>query len=129
MARHRYTAIIVISIASLMIWLVPNKFLLAEQYPSGISGRVTMLDGSVLSGAEIRTVQSKTKLFLTAKTDDKGEYTILLEPGTYDVFVKMPSWNMKPVRRKNIGVITNAKSIVDFVLQPPRNQVVDEDHP
>jgi hypothetical protein len=107
----------------LMVLSLPIRSSEAEQYPVGIAGRVTTLDGAVVSGAEIEFLQGKKKLTTKAKTDSKGEYWLELKPGIYDVSVELPSF--KPAKRKNIKVEANGKSIVDFVLQPGKPIVIE----
>jgi hypothetical protein len=125
--RYKYTAIFAALFYLLMLPSLSSKCLADDQYVSGISGRVTTLDGSIVIGVEIQVFQGKKKLDIKAVTDRQGEYSIELKPGIYNFMVEWPSW--KPAKRKNIKVEANGKSAVDFVLQPGKPIVMDADHP
>jgi len=114
--RHGYKSIFAAFFFVLTVSSLPVTPLAAEQYPSGIAGRVTTLYGSVIPGVEIQFSQGKKKPEIKAITDSKGEYWLELKPGIYDVSIKWPSF--KPTKRKSIKVEANGKSIVDFGLQP-----------
>ncbi len=125
--RHGHMAVFAALFYLLTPLSVPASLVAAEQYATGIAGRVTTSDGSIVVGAEIQVSQGKTKLAIKAVTDSKGEYWLELKPGTYDISVDWPSW--KPAKRKNINVEKNVKSTIDFVLQPGKPIVTDQNHP
>jgi hypothetical protein len=64
---------------------------------------------------------------VTTETDGKGEYSMCLSPGTYDVLADALSF--KPGRRKSIKVDESSISIIDFVLKRGKPVVTDERHP
>jgi hypothetical protein len=125
--RHKYTAIFAALFCLLTLPSLSSKCLAADQYVSGISGRVTTLDGSIVTGVEIQVFQGKKKLDIKAMTDRKGEYSIELKPGIYNFMVEWPSW--KPAKRKNMNVGKDGKLTIDFVLQPGKIIVADQNHP
>jgi hypothetical protein len=95
------------------------------KFKSGIAGRLTDPNGAVIAGATIRIIAHSAKNLVSFKTDDKGEYIADLDPDVYDVEAEAAGF--KKGRRKSIPVLTEARSYVDFVLEPgPRN---DPQHP
>lgn len=105
-------------IAVLTASLCSQNCLALEQYPVGIAGRLTAIDGSVIPGVEVRAFNQQTKRITTVKTSATGEYWMELGPGTYDVSVVSEPW--KTEKRKDIKV-EGGKCFVDFVLtlRPP----------
>jgi hypothetical protein len=95
------------------------------KFKSGIAGRLTDPNGAVIVGATVRIIARSTKKLVSFKTDDKGEYKADLEPDAYDV--EADGAGFKKARRKSIPVQREARSSVDFMLEPgPRN---DAQHP
>ena len=90
----------------------------AQEHPTGISGRVTTMDGTLFARARIRVVNRATKKSVSALTDWNGEYFVQVQPATYDVFVEADSW--RPERRKGLKVTEGNRLVVDFVLYPAR---------
>jgi hypothetical protein len=127
--KSRYAFFVSVPLAIVAIIFSSSRFLMPaqSQFPSGIYGRVTTSDGAVVVGAEVRITNVKDKRVSKVVTDTKGEYSIELGSGSYDLSVDWPSW--KSAKRKNIKVETNGKSVVDFVLQPGKPVVMDADHP
>jgi Carboxypeptidase regulatory-like domain len=104
---------------------VASGSLSQAKFKSGIAGRLTDPNGAVIVGATVRIVARSTKKLVSFKTDDKGEYTADLEPDAYDV--EADAAGFKKARRKSIPVQREARSFVDFMLEPgPRN---DAQHP
>jgi Carboxypeptidase regulatory-like domain len=95
------------------------------KFKSGIAGRITDPNGAVIVGATVRIVARSTQDLVSVKTDDKGEYIADLEPEVYDVEAEADGF--KKARRKSIPVQSEARSFVDFMLEPkPPN---DAEHP
>ena len=93
------------------------------KFKSGIAGRLTDPNGAVIAGATIRIITRSTKKLVSFKTDDKGEYIADLDPDVYDV--EADAAGFKKARRKSIPVVREARSYVDFVLEPgPRNDLL-----
>lgn len=86
------------------------------KFKSGIAGRVTDPSGALILGATIRLVGHTTKTSVSVKTNDSGEYTADLEPELYDV--EAEAYGFKKAKRKNILVQPEARSFVDFMLEP-----------
>ena len=86
------------------------------KFKSGIAGRLTDPNGAVIAGATIRIIARSTKKVVSTKTDDRGEYTVDLEPDVYDVDAEAPGF--KKARRKSIPVEREGRSFVDFMLEP-----------
>jgi hypothetical protein len=91
----------------------------AAGFKSGIAGRLTDPNGAVIAGATIRIIAQRTKKLVSLKTDDKGEYITDLDPDVYDV--EADAAGFKKARRKSIPVLLEARSYVDFVLEPGPN--------
>ena len=70
----------------------------------------------MILGATIRLVGHTTKTSVSVKTNDSGEYTADLEPELYDV--EAEAYGFKKAKRKNILVQPEARSFVDFMLEP-----------
>ena len=95
------------------------------KFKSGIAGRLTDPNGAVIAGATIRIITRSTKKRVSFMTDDKGEYIADLDPDVYDV--EADAAGFKKTKRKSIAVVREARSYIDFVLEPgPRN---DPQHP
>ena len=88
----------------------------AQKFRSGIAGRLTDPNGAVVAGATIRIVARSTNAVVIRKSDDRGEYLADLDPDTYDV--EADAAGFKKVKRKSIPVLREARSYVDFVLEP-----------
>ena len=86
---------------------------------SGISGRITDPNGSVVVGARIKIVSRSSEAIVSRESNTEGAYAIDLEPDTYDVSVE--AWGFKKSTRKSIQVVRKARPHVDFVLEvaPP----------
>jgi hypothetical protein len=94
----------------------PNNSLAQEKFKSGIAGRVTDPSGAVIVGVNIRLVGHTTQTKVSVTTNDNGDYTADLEPELYDV--EAEAYGFKKARRKNILVQPQARSFVDFMLEP-----------
>ena len=95
------------------------------KFKSGIAGRLTDPNGAVIAGATIRIITRSTKKLVSFTSDDKGEYIANLDPDIYDL--EADAAGFKKARRKSIPVEREARSYVDFVLEPgPPN---DSQHP
>src|SRR5215467_2483035 len=67
--------------------------LAAQKFTGTISGVVTDPAGAVVPNADVTVTNASTAESRTAKTGAGGEYTIAgLNPGTYDVTIKAPSF-------------------------------------
>jgi hypothetical protein len=89
---------------------VPQKF------RTGIAGRTTDPSGAVVVGVRIRIVAQSSKTTVLRKSNDVGEYVADLEPDVYDV--EADADGFKKAIRKSIPVSREARSFVDFVLEP-----------
>lgn len=113
---------LVASLASMILFVtlassnVTTNPLAQTKFKSGIAGRVTDPSGAVIAGASIRLVARATQRTFSVKTNDSGEYTADLEPEIYDVEAEAPGF--KKARRKYIPVQREARSFVDFMLEP-----------
>jgi Carboxypeptidase regulatory-like domain len=97
----------------------------AQKFRSGIAGRLTDPNGAVVAGATIRMVARSTNAAVIRKSDDRGEYVADLDPDAYDV--EADAAGFKKVKRKSIPVLREARSYVDFVLEPKAR--FDAGHP
>jgi Carboxypeptidase regulatory-like domain len=88
---------------------------------SGISGRITDPNGTVVAGAKITIVSRSSHAIVSLKSNTEGTYAIDLKPDTYDVSVE--EWGFKKATRKSIRVVRKSRPHVDFVLElaPPVN--------
>jgi len=80
-----------------------------------IIGRVTTVDGRVLTDAIIMAKNTKTKKVEEAHSDRKGEYSLCLLPGTYDLSVTKVGF--LPQKRKSLCIDLVSGCVVDFVLK------------
>jgi hypothetical protein len=97
----------------------------SQKFSSGIAGRTTDPNGSVIVGVRIKIVGRSTKTIVSQKSNDVGEYVADLEPDVYDV--EADGDGFKKATRKGIPVLREARSFVDFVLEP--KPPFDSDHP
>lgn len=119
---------IVVLLCSLALLVLPSELLVsAQQSCGGVEGRVTTPEGWVIPATNIRLVNKSTKQIKSVQSDDKGEYTICLEAGVYDVLADSPGF--KPAKRKSIKVEASAKNIIDFVMKRGKTVIVDGGHP
>src|SRR5580765_7769757 len=87
-----------------------------QKFRSGIAGRTTDPNGSVVVGVRIKIVARSTKTVVSQKSNDVGEYVADLEPDVYDV--EADADGFKKATRKGIPVLRESRSFVDFVLEP-----------
>ena len=88
----------------------------ADKFKSGIAGRTTDPNGSVVVGVRIKITAASTKAVVSLKSNDQGEYVADLDPGVYDV--EADADGFKKATRKSISVLRESRSFVDFVLEP-----------
>ena len=87
------------------------------KFKSGISGRVTDVQGAMVADAWISVIRRSTrKVVHQVKTDETGEYAVDLEPDIYEV--EADAHGFKKVKRKYIPVSSEGRNVVDFVLVP-----------
>jgi hypothetical protein len=98
----------------------------ADQFPSGIAGRLTDLNGAVIVGAKVRIITRSTKKVFSLETDSGGEYVADLDPDVYDVEAEAAGF--KKARRKYIPVAREGRSYVDFVMRA-EDAATDPRHP
>ena len=98
-----------------------NRTLVKPKSRSGISGRITDPNGSIVPGARITIVAHSSLAILSLKSNTEGTYAIDLDPDTYDISVE--DWGFKKATRKSIKVARKSRLHVDFVLElaPPVN--------
>ena len=110
------TLALVLILASSVTWTTqPSRA--QEKFKSGISGRVTDLNGSVVVDASISFIRRSTKkVVYEVKTNNIGEYAVDLEP---DLFVvEAEAVGFKKAKRRYISVESQGRNLVDFVLEP-----------
>ena len=113
---------VVAFLASLILFVtlgstnVGTNALVQTKFKSGISGRVTDPSGAVIVGASVRLVARTIRRTVSVNTSDSGEYAADLEPEIYDVEAEAAGF--KRARRKHIPVQREARSFVDFILEP-----------
>jgi len=93
-----------------------SRSTLFHKSSSGITGRLTDPTGAVVAGAPVRIIACITKRGFSFKTNSEGEYVADLDPDVYDVEVEVGGF--KKAKRKSIEVLREARSYVDFVLEP-----------
>jgi len=72
-------------------------------------------------------VNKATKQTTNVETDDSGDYTICLSPGTYDVLAN--SLGYKPAKRKSINIDAASKAMIDFVMTQDGSAHVNRIYP
>jgi hypothetical protein len=87
----------------------------AQNVCGGIEGRVTTVEGWLIPHVTIRSVNKLTKQSDNVRTDDKGEYTACLPPGTYDIFAT--ALGFKPMKRKSLKIDAASRAIIDFTMK------------
>ena len=97
----------------------------AQKTCGGIEGRATSPQGWLIPKATILFVNKSSKQKTSVETDERGEYTICLSAGMYDVIANAIGY--KSVRRKAIQVDESSKATIDFVLK--QSGLVDRIHP
>jgi hypothetical protein len=100
---------------------------IAQNDCDGVVGRLTTVEGWVITDVTIRLVNKATKQRVEVKTDSNGEYIACLTPGSYDVFATMLGF--KPAKRKSVKVDAKSRSIIDFTLKRGKPIIVDGAHP
>src|SRR5436190_20732983 len=124
--KHSITfAISLVLLAASVATNRTNGSHVAQKFRSGIAGRLTDPNGAVVAGATIRIVARSTNVAVMRKSDDRVDYVADLDPDTYDV--EAGAAGFKKVKRKSIPVLREARSYVDFVLEPKAR--FDASHP
>jgi hypothetical protein len=103
-----------------------SRSLLADKFPAGITGRLTDPSGAVIVGARIRIIARSTQKAFSFETNPEGEYVANLDPDVYDV--EAEAVGFKKAKRKAIPVLREARSFVDFMLEPT-GETTDSQHP
>jgi hypothetical protein len=80
---------------------------------AGISGTVTDKGGAVVTGALV-TITGSGGLTKTTASDNQGDYSLALPPGTYDVSVKAEGFEV--FKRANVTVAEGQNVKVDTIL-------------
>ena len=114
-------------VAALIFQGVLSFALYGQERCAGIWGRVTTEDGALVPGVIITSKSKDTKKTESAKSDDTGQYTLCLAPGSYDVLINDAAFHR--VERKNIRVGLSGNPTVDFVLKLGRPIIIDSNHP
>ena len=104
--RHTLASI---AMAVVAIMLAPA---LAAAQGAGISGSVTDTTGGVLPGVTVE-VRDDAGSVQTAFTDGTGMFSVSLEPGTYEVTITLPGFN---VVTRQVTVAAGAMVTVDAEL-------------
>ena len=86
-----------------------------QGFRSGISGRITDRNGSVVVGAKITIFARSSKAGVSRTSTDEGQYAADLDPDDYDVLVDAQGF--KKATRKSIPVQREGRNYVDFVLE------------
>ncbi len=102
------------------------RSMLAAEFLSGIAGGLTDPNGAVIAGARVRIIARSTMKVYACETDSSGENVVDLDPGVYDV--EAEATGFRKARRKSIPVESGGRSVVDFVLKPGREEVIDPRH-
>ena len=98
-----------IAMAAIAIMLAPSA---AGAQGAGISGIVTDTTGGVLPGVTVE-VRDAAGGVQTAFTDGTGMYSVTLQPGTYNVTITLPGFN---VVTREVTVAVGAMVTVDAEL-------------
>ena len=98
-----------IAMAAIAIMLAPSA---AGAQGAGISGIVTDTTGGVLPGVTVE-VRDAAGGVQTAFTDGTGMYSVTLQPGTYNVTITLPGFN---VVTREVTVAAGAMVTVDAEL-------------
>ena len=93
-----------------------NAWHVSQKFRSGIAGRITDPNGSVIVAARITIVARSSHASVSRRSNDEGTYTADLDPDVYDVEAQANGF--KTARRKSIPVLREGRSYVDFVLEP-----------
>ena len=75
----------------------------------------------------VRFLNKSNKRNIGIESNDSGEYSACLSPGTYDVFASV--FGYKVVTRKSIKVDASSKNRIDFVMKRDQSGWVDREHP
>jgi hypothetical protein len=88
----------------------------SQAISADLRGTVTDQNGAVVAGAIITVTSAERGIARTAKTDDRGEYQILLlPPGTYDV--KVEAGGFATQLHKGITLTVGQRQVLDFELK------------
>jgi len=86
-----------------------------QGFRSGISGRISDRNGSVVLGARITIIARSSNASVSRTSNDEGQYAADLDPDVYDVVVDANGF--KKATRKSIPVEREGRNYVDFVLE------------
>jgi hypothetical protein len=56
----------------------------------GVTGRLTSLEGWLITGASVRIVRKETGEEVKIETTSAGNYDVCVKPGRYDVLPRLP---------------------------------------
>src|SRR5437016_11232684 len=93
-----------------------SPWLLAQSDPGSIDGVVSDPDRAIVSGAPIQVKNVQTGAVYKATSSSTGNYTLAqLPPGTYDLFVLMPSF--ATYRKPGVVIQAGQKLPLDIQLE------------
>jgi hypothetical protein len=103
----RYIATFTMAVASLHVVAFAQ---------SGIHGTITDPDRGVVKDAIIQA-RNASRAMASTKSSSKGDFTLLLPPGTYDLAVPMPCCQWSSFAQSNIAVPSGQPLHLDIHLQ------------
>ena len=81
-----------------------------------ITGTITDPDGGIVKDAVIEAIHSTTRAVVRGHGSDKGEYTLALPAGTYDVAVAMPCCQYGSFTQRGVAVRAGEASRLNIRL-------------
>lgn len=88
---------------------------IAQEYRSRLLGHVADPSGAVVPKASIAVVNTATSVTTSSRTNDEGNFLVILEPGTYTMTVEAAGFKKKLV--SNIAVRSGDQSVLDISLE------------
>ncbi|WP_158791969.1 carboxypeptidase-like regulatory domain-containing protein [Granulicella sp. L60] len=93
-----------------------TPFLLAQTNYGSVRGRVTDVQGEVISATDISLINTGTELVRSTRTNDSGDYFFTaVDPGTYTVTISRAGF--KKVEQKGVIIALGATVTVDEKLE------------
>jgi len=93
-------------VAAMFLLAIYGSFAAQQQASASLEGTVTTTAGYVIPGGEVRIKNDATGEEVRAVTEERGTFSISLNPGSYTVSISVPGFQLAVIKEIVIGAST-----------------------